>query len=423
MNYKPSARPAGKVKKRLAPQLVSTSTSASSIARSKNEYIGSRLDPTASNGFGGLLSGTRYVDFGVAISNKSSANSIPRSGIDVLVYGNKVNKDSDDSNKQKEQSDNKGSSLAGTNGGQTKSLKLERPKIVDQRICIPHQNLQIGDVDELINVSIGVNRTLQISNRMEPTKVSVLEGDNTVWVDFLEKKVQLVAYSSYFIAAGTVDGVIHLWSHAGRRLMAPLKLESRPWKLRATKFWLACVTEVGTTYQWNILEGKAVHKPISLSPLFDSLTQHTDAEPVQSMNLLNNGILIFTLSSCETYTVNRKLNLWMRVSDEWWAINSEYWSSLDSLESPKTLTTIEDSTNSQLVQSTGRERMLHRAFKNIQGDPPNSGILDVTSLSHLEVRLASIIELGSWEEYRIEKERYIQRLEQEDLMNRAQGLP
>src|SRR5579859_491171 len=134
------------------------------------------------------------------------------------------------------------------------------------------------------------------------------------------------------------------------------------------------------------------HPPVSLAPVLDSAT--LQMEPTGSANITNVGITrggnpVVTLSNGDAYTYSRDMLTWLRLSESWWAITSQYWDA-SGLKPPAgsnaqgTLGLIERRTDDEVLKM-GRGRVLQRLLKATMLKEDYKGLDTAVSIGHLEV--------------------------------------
>jgi protein HIRA/HIR1 len=178
---------------------------------------------------------------------------------------------------------------------------------------------------------------------------------------------------------------------------------------------------------------------VSLAPILD-IASTVASEPVGSANISNAGITrsgypIITLGNGDAYTYSREMYTWLRVSESWWAIISQYWDA-SGLRPPAgstaqgTVGLMERRTDDEVLKM-GRGRYLQRVLKATMMKDGFKGLETAASVGHLEVtspcpfpltqtRLSSSALLNSGQEYRSTMLMYVQRLAEEGLQDRLE---
>ncbi len=286
----------------------------------------------------------------------------------------------------------------------------------------------------------------------EPTRITTMKRGAMLWQDFLQKSIMLVTGTKNFWAATCEDGTMYVWTPAGRRLLNALVLESQPVIIESRGWWLLCVTAVGLCHVWNIKLLSSPHPPVSLAPVLDiavkSLTTHTTAGPgVTSAHLNTSGHIIITLTNGEGYSYSPTLYAWQRLSEQWWAVGSQYWNSNDSSVSALQTTAVgpnapvggatkageaanvsagiipylERHTTTE-VMLKGRAWGLQRLIKSVLPKEGYERFESVVSVGHLENRLAAALALGARDEFRGYLFMYAKRLGAEGAKGKVEEL-
>lgn len=169
----------------------------------------------------------------------------------------------------------------------------------------------------------------------EPCRVTLVRKNQPMWQDFLPRNVLLVTGNESFWAAADETGSIFLWTPYGRRLTSALVMEAQPVILESYDSWLLCINAVGMCYVWNTKTLSSPHPPVSVAPVLDaaiySLAAHpTGAPAITNARLNSEGRIIITLSNGEGFAYAPQMYCWQKLSEVWWAVGSQYWSTTDS---------------------------------------------------------------------------------------------
>ncbi|OJD38605.1 protein hir1 [Diplodia corticola] len=288
----------------------------------------------------------------------------------------------------------------------------------------------------------------------DPTRITCTKKGQTLWQDFLPKPVMLVTGNPNFWAAASEDGMVHVWTPAGRRLLNPLTLEAQPVIMDCRGWWLLCITAVGTCYVWNINTLSAPHPPVSVAPVLDAAIHsqgpHLMGTPgIVFARLNSQGRVIVALSNGDGYTYSPMLYVWQRLTEPWWAVGSQYWNTTDSSVSNLTSTGLSNKNEKnkdkdvdevspenisagiipQLERNTsnnvlirGRAFYLQRLIKALLSAEGFENLESSISVAHLENRVAAAMTLGAREEYKIYLLMYAKRLGAEGLKGKIEEL-
>ncbi|KAI9700221.1 MAG: HIR complex subunit [Bogoriella megaspora] len=300
----------------------------------------------------------------------------------------------------------------------------------------------------------------------EPTRVTLSKGTLALWTDFLPRAVIQATGNKNFWAACCEDGSIHIWTPAGRRYLNPLILEAQGVILDCRGWWLMCITSVGLVHLWDIrrlksgfgVGGLGGGGPVSLAPILDaavlSLGPHTTGGPSLVWARLNSkGRVIVAMSNGDGFAYSPEMGVWQRLSENWWAVGSQYWNTLDESvrslggsakgkgkvkkadeddEADDDVVGIENlsagivpllernTTNQTLLK--GRASFLQRLVKSLLSAEGYEGFESSVSIGHLENRLAAALTLGAKEEFRMYLLMYAKRLGSEGLKGKVEEL-
>jgi TUP1-like enhancer of split len=238
--------------------------------------------------------------------------------------------------------------------------------------------------------------------------VSCTVGDKVMWRDYypLLSPVSLLAGSAdKFVAVGTADGMLFLYSAAsGRRLVPPIALDSAPYLLEAhvvkDRWYTLVVSRSGLCSVFDVKAKKLVcarsaapllARPVDLKgETPDNEDGATRAEVYRSISIgrvTDQGEPLLILSDSHAFFYSRDLCSWLRVADDA-APNSEYTRG-----------------SSSVPDRVGLLRSLQASAASSRRTPTLSGMGDlrrsaVETLAHLETLLESSVALSSPEDYR-----------------------
>jgi protein HIRA/HIR1 len=136
------------------------------------------------------------------------------------------------------------------------------------------------------------------------------------------------------------------------------------------------------------------HPPVSLAPILDSASIASTTEPTGSANVTNAGITragipVITLGNGDAFTYSKEMFTWLRLSESWWAVTSQYWDA-SGLKPPAgnntqgTLGLVERRTDDEVLKM-GRGRYLQRVLKATMLKEGFKGLETAVSVGHLEV--------------------------------------
>lgn len=296
----------------------------------------------------------------------------------------------------------------------------------------------------------GPSRTGRAVDR-DPTRITLTRRGQMLWQDFLPKAVLLATGNHNFWAASCEDGSLHVWSPMGRRLLSPIVLEAQPVILDSRGWWLMAVTAVGQCYVWNVKTMSAPHPPISLAPILDLAAQSqgshlTHGPSVMFARMNSLGRIIVGMSSGDGFAYNPSMFVWQRLSENWWAVGSQYWNTSGS-NGPSTASSsaktdgdadlidgvkpenisagiipfLERNTNSASL-ARGRAYALQRLVKQLLSAEGWEGLESSVSVAHLENRLAAAQMLGARDEFKLYLVMYAKRIGSEGSRGKVEEL-
>lgn len=299
--------------------------------------------------------------------------------------------------------------------------------------------------------AMGPARTGRPQDR-QPTRISVSRRGQLIWQDYLPRACSLAVGNYNFWCAACEDGTIYVWTPAGRRLLNAMVLEAQPVILDCRGWWLLCITAVGQCYVWNIKTLSSPHPPISMAPILDSAAApqqtHLVASPsIMFARLNSQGCVAVGTSNGEGYTYSPKMYTWLRLSEPWWAVGSQYWNTMDTSVAPLSslssvhgasaaideigiteeqisagiIPLLERNTTTQALIK-GRTYYLQRLVKSLLSAEGYEGFEAAVSIAHLENRIAAAMALGARAEFRLYLIMYAKRLGAEGSKAKAEEL-
>jgi protein HIRA/HIR1 len=290
----------------------------------------------------------------------------------------------------------------------------------------------------------------------DPTRINCTKQGISLWQDYLPRPVSLVTGNRHFWCAACDDGTMYVWTPAGRRLLNAMVLDSQAVILDSRGWWLLCITAVGRCHVWNIETLESPHPPVSLAPILDvaiaASGPHLTGTPGVAFARLNSeGRVVVALTNGDGYTYSPAMFVWQRLSDQWFAVGSQYWNTADSSAlstvapngaskgpsgasstdlvdgvapeniSAGIVTLLERHTTSATLLR-GRSYFLSRLVKALLVAEGFEGFEASVSVAHLENRLAAALLLGARDEFRVALGMYAKRLGAEGLRTKAEEL-
>ena len=298
----------------------------------------------------------------------------------------------------------------------------------------------------------GTSRTGRHQDR-DPCRINCTRHGQSLWQDYLPKPVLLLTGNQNFWAAACEDGSLHVWTPAGRRLLSAMVIEANPVIMDCRGWFLMCISAVGIVRVWDLQRLRSVHDPVSLGPCLDvavtSQGPHLTPSPGIIFARLNSkGMVVVAMSNGDGYTYSNDMKVWMRLSEPWWAVGSQYWSTTDATSVGKSIggsiaktqkdverndmvneenlsagiiPLLERSTTNQ-AQIRGRSYFLQKLIKALLVAEGFEGFEANVSIAHLENRVAAAMTLGAREEFKIYLLMYAKRLGAEGLKGKIEEL-
>lgn len=372
------------------------------------------------------------------------SHALPKGGVSSLVIGSKRKLE----NEEEEEEDS--AALSQTVAKKAKSEAVPefiRPAVVSPATTVSQVRLAVPKVrtfftrdhsgDQLVVLEIRNGS----GNEQEPTRVIATKKGQVIFMDFLPRYGHLAAgQADTFWAVSTEDGVLYLYTPAGRKLMPNIVLGSALTFLESQGPYLLAVTSIGMVHLWDIWKKKCVFPAVSLAPILDSGSKYlenglTRAPSVTQCGVTLQGKVVITLSNGHGFTYDSDMQSWHRISESWWTYGSQYWDSTgfgrDLLENGAASETVggglvamvESRTNDEvIVKAGGRGRYLQRLSKNRMMQEGYEGFEGIVSISHLENRIGAAIMLNSPKELQKFLAMYTRRIAEEGMKGRVDEL-
>ncbi|EPY53950.1 hira protein Slm9 [Schizosaccharomyces cryophilus OY26] len=271
--------------------------------------------------------------------------------------------------------------------------------------------------------------SMRIRNHQECTKIECFignENDNTAdWVAYLPSSVILANGTKKFWVVGTEDASIHVFTPHGRLLLPPLIVGSTPCFLECCESYLCCVASNGLLYTWDVITRKAVHNPVTMLPLFHAnfvSSKVAKGPSLEQLFVTDVGSPIAVMSDGNAFAYSSATSSWLRVSEGWWMIGSQYWGSLvTDLREESAMSFLERCTDEEIIKA-GRGRFLQRIVKASMLRQGYDNYEMVVSIRHLENRLMSSEKLNLKFDYHENLLLYANRVAEEGMKDRMDEL-
>lgn len=162
----------------------------------------------------------------------------------------------------------------------------------------------------------GPGRELRLLNRdrgpggRPQADLQCSEGSTVQWTDSASGLAAAACGSPNFAAVGMADGSLLLYSRAGRRLTAPLKLGAGIARLACDGGWRLLALTTGGVVRLLDVERLACLLSASLAPLLEGGGSVLDAR------LSRAGQPVLTLSDASAYAWSAELQAWLCVADD-----------------------------------------------------------------------------------------------------------
>ncbi|EMR09558.1 hypothetical protein PNEG_02145 [Pneumocystis murina B123] len=403
-------------KKRVTPQLLSNL----SDAPIENPLSGSLLQTSSEE-----QKPAQTLD----LSEPSYA--LPKGGIRSLIIGNK-RKNRPEENEEQHTFQKKGKMKQTNDQTKIDVPEFIRPAVICPSTSVSQIRLGVPKVITFLSMYVNItNNTLDVRNgtgEHKPTRITVTKKGNILWTEFLPKAVLLLAGNTLFWAVGCEDGTIIIWSPHGRRLFPSIVLESSPCFLECQGPFLMCITSIGLLHVWNIVLESSPHPPVSLAPILDaSVFQSSElksAPSIVSASINSLGQVIITLSDGDGFTYNAAMYSWLKISESWWAVGSQYWDSSGfkgTAGKSGIIAMLERRTDDEIMK-LGRGRFLQKIVKSAMLLEGYESFETSVSISHLENRLSSAAILHSPDEYKTILNVYTRKIAEENMKDKLEEL-
>eukprot|EP00887_Chlorella_sp_A99_P002134 scaffold21.g2134.t1 len=239
----------------------------------------------------------------------------------------------------------------------------------------------------------GPTRELRVVNRLRggpggqaQADVQCSEGHTVKWTDSVRGLAVAACGTPNFAAVGTSDGQLLIYSRAGRRLTAPLKLGAGVARLACDDGWrLLALTTSGAVRLLDVGAMRAL-LTTSLVPLLEG------GSAVLDLRLSRSGLPIVTLSNAYAYTWSRDLESWLCVADD--SCATSQFAPMLRLGNPGELANLQADALRAALPTSGSGVAVAALL------PASAAQQRQASRCHLEANLAGALALRSQQEYR-----------------------
>lgn len=407
-------------KKRIAPQLLSTTSTAKPVQPPRQVNVSAESNIQV-------------------LEMSKPSNALPAGGINSLVIGTKRKVPDDESVANGSNHMNGNGPITtevAANGASKETPEFFKPACASPASTVSQVRLSVPKVRTFFSRGDGEKDTVMLEIRngsnsdREPTRLVATKRGQMVFADFLPRHGHLVTgQADKFWAVSTDNGMIYVYTPTGRRLMPSIAIGCALTFLESQGFYLMAVSAVGMVYVWDIKKGNALHPPVSLAATLDTGVKYGEnglvtGPSITQCGVTNKGKILVTLSNGDGYTYSPEMFAWHRLSEPWWVYGSQYWDSLGSQSgAPGLISMMETRTNQEVMYRPGsRGRQLQRMAKNRMMQEGYEGFEGIVSIAHLENRLSSAILLQSDKELETSLVMYAQRIAEEGMKQRLDEL-
>ncbi|KAG5438037.1 hypothetical protein PCANB_000384 [Pneumocystis canis] len=348
--------------------------------------------------------------------------ALPKGGVRSLIIGNK-RKNLPNGNEESQSFSKKGKLKQTDDNTKGNIPEFIRPSVICPSTSVSQIRLGVPKIVSFLSMSITTtNHILEVRNgtgEHKPTKIIAIKKGNILWTEFLPKAILLLTGNNLFWAAGCEDG---------HRLFPSIVLESSPCFLESQGPFLMCITSTGLLHVWNVILELSPHPPVSLAPILDASTfqfsELRNAPSIISTAINSKGQVIITLSDGDGFTYNAAMYSWLKVSEAWWAVGSQYWDSsgFKGATGKSGIIGILERRTDDEVMKLGRGRFLQRIVKSAMLLEGYEGFETSVSISHLENRLSSAAILHSPDEFKTTLNIYTRKIAEENMKDKLEEL-
>ncbi|KAI9094920.1 WD40-repeat-containing domain protein [Phlyctochytrium arcticum] len=205
------------------------------------------------------------------------------------------------------------------------SIEYILPTVVDAG---PLPNLAVPSVKPRLMTQIPLGTgadtrilSVECENSKRGCKVTCMEGAEQRWSEALHGQILRVSGTPFFVACATLEGFLHIFSVAGRRLLPPLALEGPPSFLASQGHYLMVLTSIGTVTVWDVVKQRTAIRSTSIVHILRS--NRPSSEPkiasqdviIRNVTLRPEGIPILTTSAAESFSYHPEMAVWMKIED------------------------------------------------------------------------------------------------------------
>lgn len=309
-----------------------------------------------------------------------------------------------------------------------------RPAVISPAATV--SNVRLATPKVYTHLNFGGQSVFEARNGdvHDPARLTVTHNGRVIFVNYIPGHAHLLTGSAdSFWAAATDDGIVHVLSPVGTRILPPLALGSALTILEANKSFLVAITSIGMVHLWDIATLKAKFAPVSLAPVLDTASRYAEngllkAPSVTQCLVTEEGHIVIALSSGACYTYSADMMTWCRISEPFWAYGSQYWDStgfatlFDSAATGPVAMAERRTNDEALVRAGARGKQLQRMAKNRMLQDGYQGFEDVVSIAHLESRIVSAAMMDSTAELARFVDMYVRRLAEDGVRDKLNFL-
>jgi len=262
-------------------------------------------------------------------------------------------------------------------------LRLKVPDL-SKRLMVQVNPIGFGTSSSPVSLEANM---VEVPNSLFTSTIICAQNGKILWEDRLKSHATFLVCHSKFFAVGCSDGLLFLYSFAGRYILPALVLGDPLCALEVSaNGHLMAITSSASVHIWDILNQRVVLQT-SLLPILSSDIQ------LKRAKLSEDGKPLITLSTFQSFLYHTGMQVWLRVADDRFT-HSEFYSILQPIETIGLLSELQ----TQAVPS----------FPSLHGIAADQRAVE--TISHLEHQLASAQALNSPKEYKFWLVNYVRKL-------------
>ncbi|ORX40750.1 putative transcription corepressor [Kockovaella imperatae] len=194
--------------------------------------------------------------------------------------------------------------------------EIRAPRVVVSGDGSRGRTLPVPRVQTLLRVKSTYDESLYLEaenseDAKGKTRVALSQDGQNQWLDFMPGPVIAMVLSESFCAVGCEDGMVMVYSPAGRHI----KLDSSIAEMTGNRDKLFVITASCTCHILDVKSGKSLFPPVSMSHL---LGDHN----ISSISVRPHGVPIITTSHPCAYAYDTMRDAWTPLTSSWWLESS-----------------------------------------------------------------------------------------------------